>query len=492
MSKILLVESDQRDAERFQTLLANEDFEIVLCDSGAAAERLITAEEKVGFAAAIILLEIAGPPVGLSLLDRCRKLWPDVPVVVVSGMIDASLMTRSFALGASEFLEKPLNSESVKSCLKNLLFPSNPISPLVEELRQRIIGDSAPMLETFRQMAKVIPHTDSWVLFIGDSGTGKELFARAIHDLGSRSNEPWVPVNVGAVPSTLVESAFFGHEKGAFTGAHAQHIGYLEEVGKGTLFLDEIGDFDASLHVKLLRAFQERKFRRLGGKTDLRFEARLVCATNRNLTQGVKDGDFREELYHRIAHVTIHVLPLRKRKGDVEKLLNYFLNEYRGLREMRFAKETLTILLSYPFPGNVRQLQNIVRAAVINCEDQTILPGNLPWRIMADFLGEKEESHPSTSETEYPMQHSGQAYLALFAEIENILPANWLNLPYHKVSQLHEHAFDRVYLRHLHQISRGNVTRAAKKAGIDAKTFRTRWRDCGLAPLKAEEGEIEG
>lgn len=485
MHKILVIENDPRDAERFQTLLANEDLEIAHCDSGAAAECVITSERKEEFVAAVVLWEIPGPPFGFSLLVRCRQVWPDAPVVIVSGMLDAALATRALALGARDFLEKPLESERVKTCLQSLLAKHDLLSPLVDELRRTIIGESPALIAALKQMAKLIPHSDSRALFIGESGTGKELFALATHKLGDRAKAPWVPVNVGEIPATLIESALLGHEKGSFTGAMARRIGFLEEAKNGTLFLDEIGDLDPSLQVKLLRVIQEKQFRRLGGDETLSFEARLVCATNRDLAQAVKQGTFRPDLFHRIAEKTIHIPPLRERTGDVDVLLRHFLDDYRGEREVRFARETLTILRSYPFPGNVRELQNLVNAALIDCDGELILPQHLPWPNMAAFLAsENATTNDSAQQAEDKLTPSHQE---LFAEVAKSLPRDWLEAPYHKVAQTVERAFDRIYLRHLHDRLRGNVKRAAAAAGIDTKTFRKRWNESGLPPLGALE-----
>ncbi len=473
MRKILVVESSARDAERLQALLTEEETEITRCGSGAEAERLLTA----AFAAAFILWEIPGPPFGFTLLARCRHDWPEMPVVVVSGMLDAALATRAFALGARDFLEKPLESERVKSCLRSLFAEQDPLSPLVVRLRREIAGDSPALLGALKQIAKVIPHSDSNVLLIGESGTGKELFARAIHHSGPGAGKPWVAVNVGEIPPTLIESALFGHERGAFTGALELRKGFLEEAQDGVLFLDEIGDLDVTLQVKLLRAIQEREFRRLGGTRALPFAARMVFATNRDLAAAVNQGTFRRDLFHRIAEVTIQVPPLRERKGDVDVLLNHFLELYRGARPVRLARETLTILRSYPFPGNVRELQNLLKAALIECEGEAILPNHLPLRSMSAFLASPDGDEPKIE--------PGQAHEELFMELSASLPENWMELPRREAQQHYERAFDRVYLRRLLERNRYNVKRASEAAGIDPKTLRKRWEDCGLGPLRA-------
>ena len=486
-----MVESEARDAERFQLLFRKEGFEIVLCDSGATAELVITSDRD-GFAAAIILWEIPGPPFGFSLLARCRKVWPKVPVVIVSGMLDAALATRAFALGARDFLEKPLDSDRVLSCLRSLLAADDPLSPLVDGLRRTIVGQSPALIAAFKQIARVIPKADSRVLFIGESGTGKELFAQAVHQLGPQANAPLVAVNVGEIPDTLIESALFGHEKGSFTGATARRIGYLEEAKSGTLFLDEIGELEITLQVKLLRVIQEKKFRRIGGEDSLNFNARLVCATNRDLAQAVKQGTFRQDLFHRIAEVTVQIPPLRERSGDVDALLDHFLDVYRNGRNVKLARETRTILRSYTFPGNVRELQNLVRSALIECDGEVILPQHLPLRNMKAFLQSTEDAPSLETVVQTQPGLIDPPYHDLFNEIASHLPGDWIELPYREIARINERAFDRIYLKHALKKAKHNVTRAAAKAGIDVKTFRKRWKDCGLSPLGFEEEDSDG
>lgn len=501
MRKILLIDNLPDDAERFRSLLEDDELTVEWCDSSAKAISVVaTGGEE--FAAVVILMEIPGPPFAFELLLHCRKTLPGAPVVVVSSALDAMLASRAFALGARDFLEIPLDAERVKSCLHSLIVEQNPYSPMIEELNKTILGRSPALLAMLKQIAKTIPHRDLRVLLIGESGTGKELLAQAIHDLGPSNSEPRVAVNVGEIPATLIESALFGHEKGAFTGADQQRIGYLEQAGKGTLFLDEIGDLDLPLQVKLLRVIQEKTFRRLSGKRDLPFEARLVCATNRDLVAAVKKGAFRRDLFHRIAETTIQVPPLRERKGDVDLLIEHFLNQYGSDQQVGLARETWTILRSYPFPGNIRELENLIKAALIDCEGKQVLPKHLQLKIMDAFL---EPEAPCQSSMSAPVATPGPkagngiiqasdsntvsnpAHQRLFDELVSTLPEKWLDLPYKEVMALYERAVDRLYLPHLMERHRHKVTRAAKAAGIDRKTFERHWKDAGLSPLREED-----
>jgi len=485
MPKVLVVDNSPRDVERFRNLLAKESAEVEVCLTGAAAETAIAASPD-GFAAAVILWDIPGPPFGFDLLSQCRRRWPETPVVVMSGALDAALAARAFALGARDFLEKPLDSERIRTCMQALIAASDPESPLVEQLRGTLLGESPVWIATLKQVAKVIPHADTRILLIGESGTGKELLAQAIHRLGPQSSEPLVPVNVGEIPPTLIESALFGHERGAFTSAVGRREGYLEESGEGTLFLDEIGDLALDLQGKLLRVIQEKQFRRVGGDRAIEFKARLIGATNRDLAAAVNVGAFRRDLFHRLAEVMIHIPPLRERKGDVDRLLNHFLDANGGDRPLRFARETLTILRSYPFLGNVRELENTVKGALIACDGASILPRHLPLQSMGTLLTTGDRTIASNAEptTERELAPAQQT---LLQELVRSMPENWMDMPYREAAQPYIQAFDRVYLKRKLERWRHNVTQAAKDTGVDGKTFRKRWKEAGLPPLGAEE-----
>lgn len=485
------MDNSYRDAQRFQSLLVREGVEVKICLSGAEAERSLT-DTQEGFAAAVILWDLAGTISGADLMMQCRRLWSDMPIVVTSESLDASMAARAYAFGARDFLEKPLDSERIVSCLRSLLSEQDPYSPLIYELRKKILGESSAILATLKQVAKVIPYGDSRVLLMGESGTGKELFAKAIHELGPRKLKPCVDVNLSGLPPTLIESNLFGHEKGAFTGAHDRHVGFIEEAGEGTIFLDEIGELELSLQTKLLRVIQEKKFRRLNGKEDLVFKARLVCATNRDLVAAVNQSSFRRDLFHRIAEVAIQIPPLRERRGDLDLLLHHFLDKYRGNRNVKFARESLVIMRSYPFDGNVRELENVVKSALIQSEDaEVILPQHLPLTNMGNLISAHKD--PNASETANNDHEQRDPLLrTLIDELTQMLAHNWPDLGYREAVQRYIQAFDRVYFRRQLNRSHHNVSQAARAAEIDTKTFRRRWKECGLPPLSGgEEDEDE-
>ena len=483
MAKVLIIDDSIRDADRASIHLSKDGAEVEICHTGNVADQILAARGNE-FAAVLVVWELPGIPTAFDLLSNCRQRWPELPVVVLSGVLDVSLAARAHTLGAKDFLEKPLDSERLRSCLKMLLAERSPESPLLEQLQKRLLGESLTWMATLREVVRVIPHGDSRVLLIGESGTGKELLAQAIHKLGPRANKPWVAVNVAEIPATLIESALFGHERGSFTGATDRRIGCLEESGEGTLFLDEIGDLALELQVKLLRVIQEKKFRRIGGKDNLNFNGRLLAATNRDLAAAVNKGEFRRDLYHRLAEVTIPLPPVRERKGDIDLLLRHFLERNSAERPLRLARETLTILRGYPFHGNVRELENLIKAAVIACEEDVILPRHLPLKSMSALLNSSVEASIQPVVESFAIQ-DGEGD-ALQREIAQSLPDRWLEMPYREAVQFVVQAFDRHYLAQKLARRRHNVTQAAKDAGIDIKAFRRRWKDAGLSPLSAE------
>jgi DNA-binding NtrC family response regulator len=478
MSKVLIVDHSIPDADLLRGLLAGAGAEVEVCLGSEAAWRFIhNCNDE--YAAAFVLWDITELAFA-ETLALLRRRWPDAAVIVMFEDLTAELATRASSMGARDVLEKPVDAERIRASLRELLSGPGADPPLLARLGEKLHGRSPGLLAAMRRLARVIPHADSEVLLLGESGTGKELFAKAIHELGPHANEAWVDVQVSAIPENLFESQMFGHEKGIFTDAKERRIGYFEQAGGGTLFLDEIGDLALSLQGKLLRVIQEKSFRRLGAKEKIQFRARLVCATNIDLAEAVRRRAFRQDLFERIKKETIRVPPLRERTGDIELLALHFLNSYSRGGKIDFARETLKILRSYHFPGNVRELENIVKSAIIACQDGFIRPQHLPLENMREMIpGVAQE------QTVEAPQHPPSE---LLNELKRLLPENWLKMTYRDASKPHIQAFDRIYLRRLLDAHRGNITKASAAADLDHKTFRKRWKDAGLPPLNEDDG----
>ncbi len=485
MFKVLVIDNSAEDAKLLRGLLEEEGAQVEVRRDGTAAKPVI--EGHAGGSTAVFMLWDVSDPAFVDTLALLRHRWPETPVVVMIEEFTPELAPKALGLKVNGVLQKPLEAEKVIACYRGFL-PARGDSPMMARLREKIHGGSASLRAALAQLTNVIPHSDSNVLLLGESGTGKELFARAIHDFGPRPDAPFVAAQVSAIPEHLFESEMFGHEKGAFTGADKQHIGFFEQAGDGTLFLDEIGDLTTSTQIKLLRVIQEKKFRRLNGKEELTFNARLVCATHHNLDEEAKHNKFRHDLYQRIREETIHLPPLRERKGDIEAMARRFLNAHKGERRVAFADETLKMLNGYHLPGNVRELENIVKSALRACGGEIILPQHLPMRSMNDLL----PSAPITKSDRATDAPRRDHIEALIDELARSLPANWLTITYREAVRPYNQAFDRIYLRKMLNRHRHNLTAAAKAVDLDPKTFRNRWRQSGLPPLGGEEEKPDG
>ncbi|MBN8572909.1 MAG: sigma-54-dependent Fis family transcriptional regulator [Candidatus Kapabacteria bacterium] len=342
----------------------------------------------------VVVLDINLPiKNGVTVLEESLKLYPNLPVIIVSGQGKVTTALDVMKLGAYDYLPKPIDLERLELLLRNAAKQSE-LWAQIEALRSssyefpynEIIAKSEEMRKVFRMISK-IHDTDNAVLLYGETGVGKELLARAIHFYGKRKNGPFVVVNCAAIPRELLESEFFGHEKGAFTGAYQRKIGKFEQAHHGTIFLDEVGEMDLSLQAKLLRLLQTKTFERIGGNDTITVDTRIVSATNKNLQDEIKNKLFREDLYFRLSSFPIIIPPLRERKTDILLLADEFLHRFTTRYEKKinsFSKKALAALLKYSFPGNVRELENLVEHAVIMCDTLMIELDDLPDTLRAN------------------------------------------------------------------------------------------------------------
>ena len=314
------------------------------------------------------------------------KAAPDTKVIVLTGNGDRENAIRAVQLGAFDYHQKPIQLNELKGVLQRAEYRKTFEADSEKSLRasetttrfEDILGNAPAMREIFSVVTRVAK-TDATVLIQGESGTGKELLARAIHSKGARCNQPFVAINCGAIPETLLESELFGHEKGAYTGAYVQRKGKLEVAADGTLFLDEIGEMSGPLQVKLLRFLQQREIERVGGRELVRVDARVIAATNKDLKAELQSGRFREDLFYRLSVVNLKLPPLRERGDDVVLIANAFVrrSSQRRRRKLQFSASALESIIHHPWPGNIRELENTVERAVIMSKGKLIEPRDL-------------------------------------------------------------------------------------------------------------------
>jgi len=333
-----------------------------------------------------ILTDIRLPDAdGLSVVDTLENHSIDIPVIAMTAFSDLNQAVSAFQKGVFEYLPKPFDLEQVISVVQRAIATGEaPPKETGEESGSRLLGESQAMQEVFRTIGR-LSRSDISVLITGETGSGKEVVARVLHQHSPRAEGPFVAINTAAIPAELLESELFGHEKGAFTGAHSRRVGRFEEAAGGTLFLDEIGDMPIALQTRLLRVLAEGDYYRVGGRDLLRADARIITATHQNLEEKVRAGTFREDLYHRLNVINIALPPLRDRTEDISMLARRFLVQVAaelGLEEKRLRPETIEILESYHWPGNVRQLLNLCRQLCVMAPGDQIFPDDLPAELL--------------------------------------------------------------------------------------------------------------
>jgi DNA-binding NtrC family response regulator len=404
MARILIVEDELRIRRILTLLLLKEGHEVVEAETG---EQGLARLDQ--FAADLLLLDINLPEIdGLEVLRRLgeRERQPAVLMMTAYGSIASAV--EAMRLGAFDYITKPFNNDALLLVMARAL-EMRRLSGEVETLRteleslygfNEIIGISQPIKDVFRVMAKVAP-VNATVLIQGESGTGKELVARAIHRRSPRAAESFVAINCSAIPSHLVESEFFGHEKGAFTDAHSRRVGRFEEADRGTLFMDEVGDLALDAQAKLLRALQERQIQPVGGGKPKGVDVRVIAATNKDLSREVSEGRFREDLFWRLNVVPIRLPPLRQRSEDLPLLIDHFLAHFN--RDLGLSVETIDpdarrLLLQYAWPGNVRELENALCRSMILCDGKVLAVSDLPNRIRGDGPAGAAPAHSDLDE----------------------------------------------------------------------------------------------
>lgn len=443
MKRILVIDDDRASCNLLRELFSSQGWSTATAQTPDEATKLWDGEN---FDLVVSDINLEADKSGLDLLKSFRH---QCPVILITGFGTLDTAVAASREGAWDLISKPFKVQEVISIVRRALERIDPAESdeksasgnLSEQYRQAgLIGRSPAMIELYKDIARVAA-SRSTVLIIGESGTGKELVARAIHQHSPRAAMPFVPVNCGALTETLLEAELFGHTKGSFTGAAADRKGLWEEAEGGTLFLDEIGETSAAMQVKLLRALQEREIRRVGSTKNLKVDARVIAATNRELEEEVAAHRFREDLFYRLSVVTLRVPALRERRSDIPLLTERFLLnavESSGRSSMRFREETIKVLAAYDWPGNVRELESAVEYAALHARGAEIAIEDLPPKLQS-------------KEVQLRAAHSTLAAL------------------YDDLPSLDE--LERRYLLHVLDVMKGSRTRAAEVLGIDRRTL---------------------
>ena len=456
MTKILVVDDEAEIRSLLAAVLQSRGYEVVTAEDGAAALEAVPRERP-----AVILMDLSMPRMsGMDALPELKRLDADLPVIICTAHADLATAVRAMKLGAYDYLTKPFDVELLILTLERAV-ERHRLHSRIEELKRQgqgsslaeRMGGSAAIAQVIQQVAQVA-ESNFTVLVQGETGTGKELVARAIHQQSPRRQAPFVAVDCGAIPETLVESELFGHERGAFTGAQARREGHFQLSKGGTLFLDEIGNVPLATQAKLLRALEQREVHPLGGTRAVTVDARIIAATNSELEESVKAGRFRADLYYRLSEFTIALPPLRSRREDIMHLSQRFLDEVsmelrRPVR--RISDEAMQVLLHYDWPGNVRELRNVVRKAALLATD-VVTPEHIPALSASVPAHSRAVAEPV-----------GEA------------------LSLREVAELAAVQAEREVIRHALQSTKGNKSQAARLLRTDYTTLHAKMKRYGIS-----------
>jgi DNA-binding NtrC family response regulator len=387
--RILFADDEAHLRDLMQMELPRLGHEVTVCPDGAAALRAL---EKGSYDAALLDLRMPGMT-GIEVLGKIRQISPDTQVIILTGHATVDTAVQALRLGAFDYLTKPCKWAELEVILNRVVERrdlTNKATALETRLKSAegsptLIGDT-PAMQSVRRLIETIAPTDASVMILGETGTGKELIARSLHDKSRRAGQTFIPVNCGALPENLVESELFGHRKGSFTGADTHRKGLFEVANGGTLFLDEVGELDKSVQVKLLRFLESGEIRRVGENDPFRVDVRVLCATNRDLREMIEADQFREDLFFRINTFEIHLPPLRERKADIPALARHMLTRYSPRRanlDSALTPDAVAMLLAHDWPGNIRELANAIERATILSGGGPIGPEHLPTQAPA-------------------------------------------------------------------------------------------------------------
>ncbi|MGR3301696.1 MAG: sigma-54-dependent transcriptional regulator [Candidatus Scalindua sp.] len=464
--KILVVDDLEDMRVLLSGILKKEGYKITVADDGLSAVELFRKELSDA-----VIMDIKMPGMdGIEAMKRMKKIAPTVPIILMTAHGDVSTAVHAVKSGAYDYVTKPFDNEKIVIVLKNALSElklKHEVNALRtngkgEALLFELMGSSDEIKKVFNQVNRVAP-TDFTVILYGETGSGKELIARAIHNQSSRRENKIVTIDCGALPETLLESELFGYEKGAFTGAEKRKVGYVELASGGTLFLDEIGNLSLQMQGKLLRAIEEKRIKRLGGKDDIEINARIIVAGNKKLGELVKAGEFREDLFHRLNEFTIEIPALRNRRRDIIQLSKRFLNEINvelNKHVTGFSTSAIECLFNYKWPGNVRELKNVIRKAVLLCSDNAAIEAD-------DLLIIKSKLN-----TDLPDSRKEQL---IDTAIDNYDELSLKDIVKNNIRKIETDVITDVLRR-----TGGNKSKAARMLKIDYKTMHYKIKEYGI------------
>ena len=463
--RILVVDDAEGIRSYLASLLELRGFHVDTAEDGNSALALL----ESGAAPDLIILDVMMPGIdGLETLRRIRARDPELPVVMLSVVGKAATIVEAMQLGAIDYLNKPFEEEELELTIAKA-FERRDLEVEYEQLRADLGAESSvdvsvwegETLQGIREVLEQISDTDVTLLIQGESGVGKEIVARTSHEISPRAAKPFVKVNCAALPDELLESELFGYEKGAFTGANARKQGKFEQAAGGTIFLDEIGEMTAPLQAKLLQVLQDSVFTRIGANIETHVDARVVCATNRRLEEMVRDGGFREDLFFRLNVVNVEIPPLRERREEIPDLVEHFLRRFSlryGKRRVQVSDQLMHAFDEYPFPGNVRELENMIKRVVVLESEASIISG-LTQPCEAAMTG-------------------GSALMDLFEEVEQTAG----EIPLREVGRRASFEAEREAIGHILHRTNWNRKQAARLLGVSYKTLLQKIRGCWLEP----------
>ena len=485
-NKCVLIADDEINIRRvLEAILRRDGYDVVTAANGD--EALVGMRRGVN----TVITDLKMPGLdGMGLLKRLSAEYPDVPVIMITAHGSVESAVEAVKLGAFDYVEKPFDQEQIRQivakAMRTHMLSRRDARPedSASRGRFRLVGESAAIRQVYQVVEKVAD-TPSTVLITGESGTGKELVARALHDNSSRRAGPFIKINCAAIPKTLMESELFGYEKGAFTGAVGSKPGRFELAHGGSLFLDEIGEIPVEMQVKLLRVLQESEFERVGGIKTIKVDVRLITATNRDLAAEIITGGFRDDLYYRLNVVPIHLPPLRERREDIPLLVDHFIARFNERLKKQIAgaaPEALERLVSHQWPGNIRELENVIERTILFCEDTHIRLADLPGELGG--TPNQAMSPPTVSTEERPITAATSS--ANLPMVQNPPPPTTLPPVGEEVGSLKEavraetERVERELIQRALDETAGNVTQAARKLQISRKSLQTKMKELGL------------